>query len=154
MSELISVDNITSSPFQYRRVFDEASLRELAKSIEQDGLIQQIKQESIEDCILKALQSDSLSLKELIKQCQSKSIVVSNAVRKLVANNKVGIYSVNRAGRRKNIYYLINHQQKDEIIQQQKIINQDNDAWWDYISERYKHTRSKFPDHEIKDSIS
>lgn len=38
----IDVSRITPSPFQHRRTFDEKSLRELAKSIEQDGLIQPI----------------------------------------------------------------------------------------------------------------
>ena len=49
MSELISVDNIISSPFQHRRAFDDASLRELAKSIEQDGLIQPITVRPVND---------------------------------------------------------------------------------------------------------
>lgn len=38
----IEVGSISPSPFQHRRVFDDAGLRELAKSIEQDGLIQPI----------------------------------------------------------------------------------------------------------------
>ncbi len=38
----IAVGAISPSPFQHRRVFDDAGLRELAKSIEQDGLIQPI----------------------------------------------------------------------------------------------------------------
>jgi hypothetical protein len=38
----IEVANIRPSPYQHRRVFDEPSLRELARSIETDGLIQAI----------------------------------------------------------------------------------------------------------------
>ena len=38
----IEVGSISPSPFQHRRVFDDAGLRELAKSIEQDGFIQSI----------------------------------------------------------------------------------------------------------------
>ena len=38
----LSVSHIKPSPFQHRRVFDDGSLRELAKSIQQDGLIQPI----------------------------------------------------------------------------------------------------------------
>ena len=38
----ITVSNIQPSPYQHRRVFDESSLRELANSIERDGLIQPI----------------------------------------------------------------------------------------------------------------
>ena len=38
----IAVSCIIPSPFQHRRVFDEGSLKELAKSIEVDGLIQPI----------------------------------------------------------------------------------------------------------------
>lgn len=38
----IAVSNIQPSPFQHRRMFDDGALRELAKSIQQDGLIQPI----------------------------------------------------------------------------------------------------------------
>jgi len=38
----IEVSNIGPSPFQHRRVFETGALRELAKSIERDGLIQPI----------------------------------------------------------------------------------------------------------------
>ncbi len=38
----IEVSNIIPSPFQHRRMFDESALRELAKSIKNDGLIQPI----------------------------------------------------------------------------------------------------------------
>ncbi len=38
----IDLCSIVPSPFQHRRIFDDQSLRELAKSIQQDGLIQAI----------------------------------------------------------------------------------------------------------------
>ena len=113
-------------------------------------MMQPIQQESIEDCILSSLQTSNLTLKELSERCKTSSLVVSNILRKLVANNKVGFDAIVQT-RRKNLYYLVDHKQNDEIVQQQKDMKEDHDAWWSYISERYKSTRNKFPKHEIED---
>lgn len=45
----LEVTQIVPSPYQHRRVFDDAALRELARSIEQDGLLQPITVRPVKD---------------------------------------------------------------------------------------------------------